>query len=109
MIPPKIYSFLFLFLGFAMLYWAVVLTVSTFSENKWEKAGTYFPTVEAQINFFQDKFWDKTYSSSWSSFWSSPEFYNQSFWDVKVTIWNEPLPVPGTIGDTVTKITRNSH
>lgn len=109
MIPSKIYSFLFLFLGFAMIYWAVVLTVSTFSENKWEKSWTYFPSVQAQINFYQDKFWDKTYSSSGSSFWSSPEFYNQSFDEVKVTVWTEPIPVPWTIWDTVTRITRNSH
>jgi hypothetical protein len=56
MIPSKIYSFMFLFLGFAMIYGAVVLTVSTFSENKGEKSGTYFPSVQAQINFYQDKF-----------------------------------------------------
>lgn len=109
MIPPKIYSFMFLFLGFAMIYWAVVLTVSTFSENKWEKSGTYFPSVQAQINFYQDRLWSKNYSSSGSSFWSSPEFYNTSFDQVKVTLWNEPAPVPSTIGETISRITRNSH
>lgn len=90
MIPSKIYSFVFLFLGFAMLYWAVVLSVSTFSENKGEKWWTFFPAVQAKINFYQDKFWTKTYSSSGSSFWSSPEYYNQSFGEVQVRYTQEP-------------------
>jgi len=109
MIPSKVYSFSFLFLGFALVYGATVLTVSTFSENKWEKSRTYFPSVQAQINFYQDKFWTKSYSSSGSSFWSSPEYYNTTFDEVKVTLWAETPPTPEIIGKTVTRITRNSH
>lgn len=109
MLWSKIYSFTFLLLGFFTVYLAVVLSISTYSENKWEKSGTFFPSVQAQINFYQDRFGTKTYSSSWSSFWSSPEYYNQSFTDVKVTLWNEPTPVPSTIGEIITTITRNSH
>lgn len=109
MIPSKVYSMIFLFFGIALVYWATVLGVSNFSENKWEKWWTFFPAVQAKINFYQDRFWTKTYSSSGSSFWSSPEYYNQSFSDVKVTVWNEPEPVPWTIGETVTRISRNSH
>jgi len=105
----KIINFSFIAFGFFAIYLATILGVSTFSENKGEKVNTYFPSVQAQINFFQDKFWTKSYSSSWSSFWSSPEYYNQSFDSVKVTIWAEAAPVPGTIGETVTRISRNSH
>ena len=109
MIPSKVYSLTFLFLGFAMLYGAVVLTISTVSENKGEKAGTYFPSVEAKVNFYQDRLWTQLYSASGSTFWSSPEYFNSSFDGVQVIVWNEPTPVPWIIGTTTTRITRNSH
>ncbi len=109
MLSWKIVNFGCIAFGFMMIYVAIIMWLGSFSENKWEKTNTFFPSVQAKINFFQDKFWSKTYSSSGSSFWSSPEYYNQSFDTVKVTIWNEPAPVPGTIWETVTRISRNSH
>lgn len=95
--------------GFLLIYGAFIVSLDTFSENKWDKSSSFFPAVEAKLNFYQDKYGSKTYSSSGSSFWSSPEYYNQSFDSVQVTVGSEPTPVPWTIGETITRISRSSH
>lgn len=102
-------NLLMLAFGFLCIYWALVVSLDTFSVNKWDKSSSFFPAVEAKLNFYQDRLWSKSYSSSGSSFWSSPEYYNQSFDTVKVIHGNEVDPNPTPIWEIITRISRNSH
>lgn len=70
---------------------------------------TYFPKVEAKINFYQDKNKTQNYTLSGSSFWASKEYYNQSFDTVTVTFWNESTPAPSKVTEVIQYISRDSH
>lgn len=80
-----------------------------FSQNKADMRTTYFPQVEAKINFFQDSLWSQNYTESGSSFWSSIEYYNNSYNTVKVSYGNQPTEAPIWITTLTTYISRSSH
>jgi len=92
-----------------MIYLSVVSLLDLSSENKWNLTNTYIANTHAKLNFYQDRYWAHNYTLSGSSFWSSPQYYNASYDMVRVIHGNEPIDVPVSISNIITRITRDSH
>ncbi|MGE4443633.1 MAG: hypothetical protein AB7E37_01400 [Candidatus Altimarinota bacterium] len=101
----NILSKLYTFVGLFIIYIAVMIFVTSTSENKMYKNPTNtIQKVSAELNFYQSTN-NNTYENG---LWSSQNYPIQTIYQkAKVSLTGEPTPVPRDIS--TVNITRHSH